>query len=102
MGSLCTLPRSMGTLTLGRLKFSNALHVPGLLYTLISEPQLDKEGYEMQSSGKSDTFIGMATYNLQLLVLYEMGPISWTSLKTMRLQLLMQKSRIRQTYGIFS
>ena len=46
----------MGTLALGGLRFSNALHVPGLLYTLISEPQLDREGYEMRSSGGKRCF----------------------------------------------
>ena len=42
----------MGVLQLGGLSFGGALHVPGLLYTLISEPQLDKEGYEMRASQK--------------------------------------------------
>ena len=46
----------MGTLTLGGLQFSDVLHVPGLLYMLISEPQLDKEGYKMRSSGGKQHF----------------------------------------------
>ena len=46
---------------MGGQKFSNALHVPGLLYTLISEPQLDKEGYEIRSTKGNDTSIKMMT-----------------------------------------
>ena len=35
---------------------SGALHVSGLLYMLISEPQLDKEGYEMQAKDGKHSF----------------------------------------------
>ena len=46
----------MGVLKLGDLSFAGALHIPGLLYTLISEPQLDKEGYDMVASKGKRSF----------------------------------------------
>ena len=59
MGALKGKPAystEMGVLRLGDLSFSGALRVPGLLFTLISEPQLDQEGYEMRAANGKRSF----------------------------------------------
>ena len=89
---------------------AEVLHVPGLLYTLISEPQLDREGYEINAiQWRQTTFLkghiwGPTVYSYFFNLrdgTYQLD-IPQDSCVFANEQLLMQKCRIRQICGTFA